>query len=125
MARCHAGREMDPTGESCSPTIGGILNFSTHPHANLRLPHQTAPIPFKTTATLKSFVINGTNRNRPVTTVFPSESESGSSSEFSVLGDLRCDIPRQKVVEFADSVVGNPLDDETQISFRVEIVEFR
>ena len=34
-------------------------------------------------------------------------------------------MPRQQVVEFADSVVGNSLDDEAQISFRVEAIEFR
>lgn len=39
--------------------------------------------------------------------------------------DLLGDTPRQQVVELADSVVSNSLDDEAQISFRVEVVEFR
>jgi hypothetical protein len=43
----------------------------------------------------------------------------------SVLAIWSRDIPRQQVVEFADSVVSNSLDDEAQISFRVEVVEFR
>jgi hypothetical protein len=61
-------------------------------------------------------------RNRPVIAVIPSWPESGSNSEFSGLGDLRSDIPRQQVVKFADSIVNNSLDDETQISFRVEAI---
>ena len=34
-------------------------------------------------------------------------------------------MPRQQVVEFADSVVGNSLDDEPEIGFRVEAIELR
>jgi len=50
--------------------------------------------------------------------------QSGSNSELG-LDDLVCDVPRQQVVEFADSAISNSLDDETQIGFRVEVVEFR
>jgi hypothetical protein len=51
-----------------------------------------------------------------VSNVFSSKWESGSNSEFSGFGNFRNDIPRQQVVEIADSVVGNSLDNETQIS---------
>ena len=51
--------------------------------------------------------------NRPVTPVIPGWSELGSSSELLSLDELLGDIPRQQVVEFADAVIGNLLDDET------------